>query len=521
MDDTTFINVGFLAHETGCQPNQPDPDNVPVVEHWMKKNPGACVDDLQHLAIRERNSQTMRASTKTMQLTSSRGFAREGYAPTRKTNPPMRSRRYSVDVITAEPWVRMPEELSKHGPLQVRLTNNQEYRESLGLELATSIRQLEPVPPPTPVLSFPDPHRYPVLGIFKAFNPWAFDPNYDHNRTSQSMYFELGTACLHNESVHLIRACDWAKYGRECWMRGESLGMALEVLRRDMSGDAYDIGVADENAAQMMNYANLFDEARTSGYDSMRQQLGDKKWIFILVNDAIQPRSDNTMGEGTHWSLIAMDRIHCIAHYYDSLWVESLNQHERALSIINGALAILGEQEQPWYFRPESQSPHQDRENMFSNDYGACGPFIWKMTEWLMTRIQRYRDNNKEARCSLSLLKGFPAHFRPFFNSFRVRCRMLASIAIRKATQVGTEATDAHDVAVLKGRQDVTLIGPAPEMVIPPKMRYTSGIVDWDFPLPRQYNSHSRNNSNSSLESNTSNTSSNSSRKRSYDNMEE
>ncbi|KAH7082076.1 hypothetical protein FB567DRAFT_97700 [Paraphoma chrysanthemicola] len=514
MEDITLINVGFLEHET-------ESDNVLVFEHWMKKNPGARVYDLQHLGKRERNSQTMRAATNTMQLTSSRGFEREGFAPTRKTSPPMRSRRYSVDVITAEPWVRMPRELSEHGQLQVRLTNNQKYRESLGLGLATSVRHLEPVPPPTPVLSFPDPHRYPVLGLFKAFYPWAFDPNYDHNRTSQSMYLELGTACLHNESVHLIKACNSATYGPECWMRGESLGMALEVLRRDMNGDAFDIGVADENAAQMMNYANLYGDARASGYDSMRQQFGDKKWIFILVNDAIPIKSDGPMGEGTHWSLIALDRIHNTAHYYDSLWIGRRDQAVRAIGIIKGALAILEEQEQLWSFREEYESPHQGRENTFLYDEGACGPFVWKMTEWLMTRIRRYRDNNDEARCSLMLFQGFPDHFREYFNSRDVRHQMLASIAIRKATQVGTEATDAHDVAALKGCQDVTLIGPAPEMVIPPRLRYTSGIVDWDLPLRRPYNTHSRNNSNSSLDTNTSNSSSNSSRKRSHDSMEE
>ena len=47
----------------------------------------------------------MRTCTKRMSLVASRGFQR-GYLPTRRTRPPLRNRRYSVDVNTAPNWAQ-------------------------------------------------------------------------------------------------------------------------------------------------------------------------------------------------------------------------------------------------------------------------------------------------------------------------------------------------------------------------------------------------------------------------------
>jgi hypothetical protein len=245
-------------------------------------------------------------------------------------------------------------------------------------------------------------------------------------------------------------------------MRGESLGMALEVLRRDMNCDVYDIGFADENAAQMMFAAMLSDDGHTCYYDTLRKQLDDKSWIFILMNDGIGGDEHG----GSHWSLIVMDRIHKLVHYYDSYKILEPRQRVIAESISSGLLAILGENACWWCFCMEWNSPHQFIHNQFNRDHGPCGPFVWKMSELLVSHIKRHRDADDESGCSLALDEYFPARFMSFFDSLRVRRQMGRSIARWKAVTAAPIWMEVHDTAALHS-QSVTLSGPAPPSIMP------------------------------------------------------
>jgi hypothetical protein len=245
-------------------------------------------------------------------------------------------------------------------------------------------------------------------------------------------------------------------------MRGESFGMALEVLRRDMNCDVYDIGFADENAAQMMYAAMLSKDGHTCYYDTLRKQLDGKSWIFILMNDGI----GGDVHGGSHWSLIVMDRIHKLVHYYDSFKIKEPKQHVIAGDISCGLLAVLGEDASWWCFCVEWHSPNQFFHNQFIGDPGPCGPFVWKMSEKLVTRIKRHRDADNESGCSLALDEYFPALFMSSFNSLRVRIQMGRSIARWKAVTAAPIWMEVHDTAALHG-QSVTLSGHAPPSIMP------------------------------------------------------
>ncbi|EOA90235.1 hypothetical protein ACJQWK_07644 [Exserohilum turcicum] len=360
--------------------------------------------------IYEKTRSIMRMNTYRTLLVASRGFARGGL-PTRRTKPPLLTRRYSIDVNTVNNWGTSS---------AVDWGVDQPEYESQDPVLSTHI----PVP---------HPGRYAGLGkMFQLYPP--FD---------EKMYLELGDATICNYTFRNIICTDF-KNG-DPWMRDESLDMALEILRRDTDCDNYDIEIANSMMSQICYCARKDEDYKPQEFSEYRARFEDKRWIFLPVNDAIGTNVDG----GIHWSLIILDRNHKKIYYVDSLFVDDAVYQNLGYEISAGMLRILGEDLDSWTFEPQKYTPNQILDNLAFSDAGPCGPFVFKMTEYLVTYIKFYQLRGIEDQCSLTLSQGFPSFFRNYFHSAHIRTDIQKRIAHWKAIDVASRIATAHDQEVL------------------------------------------------------------------------
>ncbi|KAJ4993741.1 hypothetical protein SVAN01_00795 [Stagonosporopsis vannaccii] len=150
------------------------------------------------------------------------------------------------------------------------------------------------------------------------------------------------------------------------------------------------------------------DEGCASAHIGIARTIEAQRWIFIPVNDGLGAQlSDGT--QGTHWTLVALDRVHNRMHYYDSLAMGREEYWNTAVDVARGMLGMVGEQEEAeWEFVAEWNSPHQYRDNHCSVDVGPCGPFVYSMVLLLVDRIQHYQRASAENQCHLGLGNSFP-----------------------------------------------------------------------------------------------------------------
>ena len=318
------------------------------------------------------------------------------------------------------------------------------------------------------MLDLPDPSRY--------FNDLrsAYDPPFN-----EEIYLELGDATIRNDAFHYISTTGYTD-SNEAWMRGESIDMALEVLRRDTNCPAYSIDIANSNSGQVFYLAAMCGNGSGKEYDMYRDRFYDKRWIFVVINDAFGGVESNGT-KGTHWSLIAMNRNDRIVHYYDSLFMEWKGNRRIGADVGKGLLHILNEDISTWTFSPEWHSPHQSNDNMFEEDIGPCGPFVYKMTEVLIHHIELLQDQGKESECSLNLRNDFREGFKLQFHSQQVRVSIKAAIARWKCRVDSQNRIDYHDQIAV--HDETTLLwSEYPETTITPTASFESiqrQISDW------------------------------------------
>jgi hypothetical protein len=240
-------------------------------------------------------------------------------------------------------------------------------------------------------------------------------------------------------------------------MTDEGLNMALEMLRRELKCDNHAIGVANSNMTQCFQVALACKDAESQHYDEYRIMFGNKRWIFCIVNDA----SGSFDQHGTHWSFVVVDRVHRTAHYIDSMFVFNTAAQKLGCDISLGLLKILGEDESQWRYYPEMNSPHQNWHNGYSHDAGACGPFVFKMTEILVETIEEYQAVGREHECSMRIPSGYHLQFKKIFDSWDVR-QDIAHRMVRWKTYTDSVALAAkHDQAAVIGEDVVLLDTPA------------------------------------------------------------
>jgi hypothetical protein len=285
----------------------------------------------------------------------------------------------------------------------------------------------------------PYPPRYAAFGTVFYLNPPFND----------DVYLTLGDITIQNDAFCHIRCTNWSL--GDPWMRDESLDMSLEVLCRDYDCDNHDIAIANSMISQICLFAAESEDSGPEEYSQYKDRFQDKRWIFLVVNDAIGSFQADCL-QGNHWSLLAMDRIHRRTSYYDSLYLNDSQSRQRGLQISRGMLNILGEDPRIWGYQAQVHTPHQKYHNQFHHDDGACGPFVYKMTEMLIGHIKFYQSHHMEGECFLELSEDFPLYFRDQFHSLQVRHEIQRRIARWKSILDAPLMANNHDNSAISGQ---------------------------------------------------------------------
>ncbi|CAA9958961.1 Peptidase C48 domain containing protein [Pyrenophora teres f. maculata] len=440
-------------------PALPTPSSIQTTSSRASWSPGVSQDAIsahykRAKGIYGKTRYLMRTCTNRMSLVASRGFQR-GSLPTRRTRPPLRKRRYSVDVNTVQHWTEQ-NFLQDHTMLDVQRQNH----------------ETDPVPLSTTVTDpVPNPFRYPVLSSRYHYNFPQFN---------EDVYLRLGDAVLETDAYGHIGLTDGSY---EAWMTGDSLDMAMEVLRRDEQCHAHGIAIANSAVAQICYFAHMSDDSSPQEYKEYKIQYEDKRWIFIIINDAIGG-FETDIDQGSHWSFIAMDREGKTVHYYDSMEAHEYGTNynrEMGQNVGAGMLKILGEDTYSWKFVPEYLTPNQNYHNRSTSDGGACGPFVFKMMQYLIRQTIYWQSFGRSF--PLGLESGFPLWFRDnHFDSRQIRREIQTSIARWKAIVEGIHLANIHDQAFLLDEDVVLGYAPVETFWYPPQnlstdMDYEKGNV--------------------------------------------
>ncbi|KAJ4362064.1 hypothetical protein N0V83_011006 [Neocucurbitaria cava] len=371
--------------------------------------------------------QMMRHCSRKMLVVASRGHQRAGHAPTKHTRPGLHKCRYSVDIITEDQG--RPVESEARGPTH---------------------EENDPAIQGVPGMSLPNPHRYPAFAMRSVAEP----------PFNNDIYLSLGDALISNEAFRYMTATSYDP-NYEAWMRDESLNMALETLRLDEDCEMSNIDIANSTFAQLFYFAKMCGDGDSPTYDHYRARFQNKRWIFVVVNNGIgEVATDGT--NGSHWSLLVLDRGRLAMHYYDSLYVGSYDFQMLGYDIGAGLLSILGEKLDGWTFTAERHSPYQVRDNLYDDDVGPCGPVVYTMTKVLVQHIKRSQDLGEENECVIGLEAGFGNLFGSFFNSLQVRLEMQHAIMSWRCRLDAERLRDSHDQAAVLN-EDVVLLHVPPE----------------------------------------------------------
>lgn len=414
-------------------------------DNFPSRIKGAKAAHYKRVQIFSKTREVIYHKAKRLSILASRGYQR-GYLPTKHTKPSLTRRRYSIDVLV-------------NGRAHF-LTHGLEHENTEKGSRQKNYHQTDPDIDSAPLIMLPNASRYAGWGTRLALYP-PQDTN---------IYLELGDATIRNDAFNYISVTD-TFWGLEVWMRDESIDMALEVLRLDTNCDAHRIGIASSNVAQICHFVCMAKDEASAGYDEYRVRFRDKRWIFMVINDAIGGVT-NEGTSGTHWSLIVIDRHHRRVHYIDSLWINSKLHQTTAFNIAHGMLRILGDTDPShidWI--ADEDSPNQNRDNL-ARDGGACGPFVYKMTDTLIRHIKSMQAAGREREVCFHLGVGFPQQFGSTFDSQRVRYHIQHSIARWKAMIDAARLVYEHDQVAVQDEDVALLDEPSTAFNVPPAPIY-------------------------------------------------
>jgi hypothetical protein len=272
-------------------------------------------------------------------------------------------------------------------------------------------------------------------------------------------YLNLGDETISNYHFNHITTLT----GYEAFMDESIINTSFEALRQHENCEYNSIDIVSTNIAQMLNGVASHNDGHKPYYDFLRARFADKNWIFVPINDGVD--STHAFGvAGSHWSLLIVDRVHEKVYYYDSFYTPDLSQGnpkdtgyrmmQIAHMVVIGILQVLGVMNtKTWSLYPQKHTPHQNHNNQFLGDEGACGPFVWRMSAFMIDLIKQYRRAGKEHEFTVALAPGFPALFGTFFNSYTVREEIRNLIAQFKNTSLmGSDSMEELDLSAVEGR---------------------------------------------------------------------
>jgi hypothetical protein len=479
------ISMAEASNPAQASERAPSPISINNWSSRMKVNKDARY---KSAGIFRNTRQMMHRKTKNMIVHASRGFQRASYVPTKTTSPRLRSRRYSIDVLTKywesesgwqeeenmkvcytdfldEALVVQVSSCAYHGTATCYSHSIQDADRQQAHIAVPNHEEHEPIPQSEPPLTLPNPLRYQHFNEVPANNP-------PHD---EGIYLEHGDSVIRNKEFNDM--LDYAGY--EAWMRDGSLSTALELLGLSTDCGNHGIAIVNSNMSQVFLTGAQFGDTHETGYDLYRERLKDKRWIFVPINDGM----GGGYGGGSHWSLVIMDRIHKCGFYYDSTGVNSNKMIEvLGCDASRGLLLILREDLQNWYWLPQEHSPSQWWDNLFKNDRGPCGPFVWKMTSLMIDKIIASQSVGDEVNCDLSLSYNYPRWFKSQFNSLYVRMEMQALIVHYKVEEDAARLVEEHDQAAIEQAaiegEKVVLSNEMPAVFGPPPKVDREGSIE-------------------------------------------
>jgi hypothetical protein len=405
-----------------------------------------------------------------------RDYQRQMHVATKRTTPALSKRRYSIDVNTKSNGSQVSSFLprSKQQRLpwgsHIPSINSADHAQApctIPILPSSSRKrkyeELERVTPSTPQLPFPSPLRYLDFYKYSFPNP---PPNND-------IFLQIDNAEITNNEWWYITHTS----GEEKWMLDNGLDMALKVLSCDLSCQAPNIAIASSIDSQVCYNPD------PDGKDDYPERFGDKRWIFMPVNDGMRGVVNDNVN-GVHWSVVALDRVHKSAHYYDSIFVNDIRWLRLAQRISAGMLHALGENLEEWILRGEEHSPCQIRDNQCEFDGGACAPIVYYIINMLISHICTHQQAGTEEQCSLELYSDFPSIFRSQFHSYHIRHHMQRSIGWAKMQKDAEERTCRHDWRAI-ACEDVEVQDEPPLRFDTPRKRPEDPIKSHYFDIPQ------------------------------------
>lgn len=405
--------------------------------------------------------QMMDLGTRLMHVIASRGFERAGPLPTEPSQRPMRKRRYSIDVTTQ---MEVPK------PKRIMLSRRKDKvsfeqriismdTNSLQVHVGEYAEEETPAVQKEAPMAIPDPCRHPDLGLIEASTA---------PMDSQD-YLSLDGNIISNEGLHYMTSTCPSE--EETWMRDESLFMALKILGQEMDCEANAIAITTALNVMAFYYISMYGQnPQDKDLDWVREQFGSARWIFLPINNGMDSLANDSDFHGSHWTLALVDMKAKEVRHYDSVSATRSGNAECAETACKNLLDTLGKE--GFKFIEERNCPSQIRHNQ-ADDTGACGPFVYKMTEFLVGELRAVQKAGKEHRFTPRLPGGFGTRdFKKIFNSAEVRERMQASIIQEKAKQTARELAQAHDEAVFL-QEDIAL----PDIPLPEAQMSTSSAA--------------------------------------------
>lgn len=274
-------------------------------------------------------------------------------------------------------------------------------------------------------------------------------------------YLAFNDAIITNNQFHYIMHTS----GQEAFMQDDCLDMASKILAHNEKCADSHISIASTFEAQIF-YGAANDP--NGGYEEYSKQFGDAKWIFIPINDGMAGKVNASI-QGSHWSLLVLNRVSKTAHYFDSLFIDQSEYHELASAVFCGTANVLGENVHEWVTKVEYNSPNQKQHNICKEEaYTSCGPFVYSMTEFLIFTIQEAQRKGCENQHVLDLRPEFPRLWAEMWDSRAKRQEMQNSVADMKMAMETAEETDGSDEVVELELEDVEppTLDEAVEMVI-------------------------------------------------------
>jgi hypothetical protein len=109
--------------------------------------------------------------------------------------------------------------------------------------------------------------------------------------------------------------------------------------------------------------------------DIDRERYKQKKFLFITINDA-------ELGElgGSHWSLLVVDTEKSMARHYNSLPGFEAQELAATKAVIGVEYLVQRRLE----FVSETQTPHQNSDNLAKASSGPCGSFVFFMMKEIL-----------------------------------------------------------------------------------------------------------------------------------------